>query len=223
MYIYEYVCVYICVCICLYITNNGVWSVLAYSDSLPSDVTNTDGVVFYLGTGIDDDDENLQMVTVASAEYCYRVCLMLNNGVCKVFRSVFCFSLLLLSSASASLFCFSLLLLSSASLFCFSLLLVPSVCFSVIYDTIRQFLCNIWYNTLVSLFIATIPRLRHVWSPVTRTLYSTRTSPTTYPPAIPVTSTSLLTVSYLYKPLVSWSVRERCVHLLLYYAVFCVL
>jgi len=64
-------------------------SVAAYDVALAGSQTESTNVLFYLGSGPDDDVNNLRATGVDSLLKCYRLCLMINSGNCLIFRWVF--------------------------------------------------------------------------------------------------------------------------------------
>jgi len=61
-------------------------SVAAYDVALAGSQTESTNVLFFLGSGPDDDTNNLRATGVDSLLKCYRLCLMMNSGNCLIFR-----------------------------------------------------------------------------------------------------------------------------------------
>jgi len=60
---------------------------LAFDDELPAKLMVTGSMLYYRGiTGTTDVTNNIQAIGVTSFTDCYRVCLMINNRLCNIFR-----------------------------------------------------------------------------------------------------------------------------------------
>jgi len=62
----------------------------AYDDSHPTSYMDSADVKFHIGDNISHVNNRLY-TGVGSSEHCYRLCLMINNRRCMIYRCVLCY------------------------------------------------------------------------------------------------------------------------------------
>jgi len=69
------------------------WCNAEYDDAIPASFMDSNGTVYFSGDTVSDADHNIRIEDgVEDKVDCYRLCLMINDGLCNVFRLVSVFT-----------------------------------------------------------------------------------------------------------------------------------